>query len=791
MADPTNFDGIPWNPVWLPDDQLGPMVPGLGLPAPIVGAALAAPVPPPPALELPVDFVGPGAVPGAPLSMQPGAELLDPSMEVPAIATTPIDGPVLHPEGVELSPGPVTSPELAPAMPGDEIDGAPITLPGQITGETRPGETPRDAPYDPFADDPLSNPDQIAGQRRLAEIAATNPAQFIEYSNAWQQSRAQHFAREALDAERENQRRIDQNLRDRQDADLASKAKMDTIDADAKALAARPIDPNRWWSSRTTGQQVFAFIGAIAGGIQSGMRGSSGRNEFLDRMQGEIDRDIDAQKATLDNAHRGLQFRKGIVSEEFARTGDSFQAAESARLASYAGVLKQLQAEQMLYDPRGTTAMAYAEKINDWVGRMAAARQAAADKAFDAEMKIREQMRKEADTAAAVRKTLLEGDKLKLEIAKLGGAGGAKKKDERQVLSLDYYQRFFPKAVPPEPMSIVAYEAWLKLKKSGAEATGGEVTLSKEALEHGVSDLKTEDGKPFLAQGTPEEVGKLRAGVAATRTLVRLMDEALAIRTGWTSDLMKSDEWMKLKANWSAAKGVAKEVLGLGALSGPDMELVEEFIGANDPTRLPGIEAGVKKARENVINMTRDKLNANQAHGKVKFDIPYIEPRTPQETAADKAQKSAIRAPSATDVIEAALPRRAKTIDELANEAQYGPKPKPDAKAVMREHGISDEEGTSGQISPAKKAHIDGLAADLKSPDKAKRDKAEAQLVALTGSSNSTVVNYARDVMQDHLLAGQQQTFDQSTGPVTSTVREEAPPRPAKQPNKPAKKGAR
>jgi len=98
------------------------------------------------------------------------------------------------------------------------------------------------------------------------------------------------------------------------------------------------------------------------------------------------------------------------------------------------------------------------------------------------------------------------------------------------------------------------------------------------------------------------------------------MDEARRLRTGWTSDTANSEEWQQLKANWASATGVAKDLLGLGALSGPDMELVGKFLGTADPTQWKDPDAGIKKARENVLNIANDKL---RAYG---FDGTYSPP---------------------------------------------------------------------------------------------------------------------------------------------------------------------
>lgn len=155
-----------------------------------------------------------------------------------------------------------------------------------------------------------------------------------------------------------------------------------------------------------------------------------------------------------------------------------------------------------------------------------------------------------------------------------------------------------------------------KLNKAGDAAKAGELQ------KFGVPGVKNADGTTFVATGSPEGVEKLRTKVSAANTLVSLMDEARRLRTGWTSETAKSKEWQELKANWAAAQGIAKDVLGLGALSGPDMELVNRFIGTDDPTQMRDPTAGIQKARGNVLKLVTNDLKAHGYEG--NFDIADI-----------------------------------------------------------------------------------------------------------------------------------------------------------------------
>lgn len=60
------------------------------------------------------------------------------------------------------------------------------------------------------------------------------------------------------------------------------------------------IDPNQYWENKGTGGKVTAAIGIALAGIGGGMSGQGG-NVALDVINKAIDRDIDSQKANLNN----------------------------------------------------------------------------------------------------------------------------------------------------------------------------------------------------------------------------------------------------------------------------------------------------------------------------------------------------------------------------------------------------------------------------------------------------------------------------------------------------------
>ena len=133
--------------------------------------------------------------------------------------------------------------------------------------------------------------------------------------------------------------------------------------------------------------------------------------------------------------------------------------------------------------------------------------------------------------------------------------------------------------------------------------------------------LLQKDGTLFKA---PDLVSaqKLRSQVGATVTAANLLDEMVRLRNdkGWSSDLLKSDEWRTLKSNMGAVILEAKNAGELGALSGPDMELVQSILGTSDPTEFRDPTPGLLQARKNMVLKAKNTLRVAGYTG--DFEVP-------------------------------------------------------------------------------------------------------------------------------------------------------------------------
>ncbi len=694
---------------------------------------------PPPAPPLPAP-PGPPPLPGGPIQPENGS-------------AAPAGGVVVAPPpGVDAISG-------QPGMSVDAVSGSDPLLDRPDLNALRAQR----------ALDPLSNPDQAEAVADIARMSPEDRA-ILEYN----QKHAGDLEASAkrTDAARENDQRAQDEHKAFLDSVATAQARSRQLDIDSEALANTKIDPEHWWSSRDTGQKIAGIFAAFAGGF------NKNGNSAVASMDAAIDRDIDAQKANLANQQAGLGRRRASIGEQLQQAAELEHGAAVFRDASYARIQAQIETERQNYDPMGTQSIEKANLLAEVGARRQAARVAYDDKAQKNALEVNKynlEVRKQVEVE---RNNKAVAD---AKAAKAAGAGAGAVKHPP-----GYFAALYPSNdVPPIDMSDKDYKSFLgdtktgkEIEKTRQEIVTGNATRSKEELEHGVSDLKQADGKtPFVAQGDAGAVSDLRKSVSSTRTLVRLMDEALALRTGWTSNTNRSEEWQQLQANWKNAVGVAGQVLGLGALSDEDFKLAAGFIGTDDPTQYRDPTPGIKKARENVIRMTRDRLESAAPPGGVKFDIPYIAPKAPEPSVSDKAYLKAQQKPTETTT----MVEYDQKHPEVSGE-RYDP------SLRYADQVSKGDEPTLANVIPAETR---SYLADLQSLAKAGGDKgrdAVTQLKSLVDTGGNAAI---RNLASSALLELGSTPIDETTyahqAAGQRVAHEEAPPRPALEPNKPRK----
>lgn len=222
----------------------------------------------------------------------------------------------------------------------------------------------------------------------------------------------------------------------------------------------------------------------------------------------------------------------------------------------------------------------------------------------------------------------------------------------------------------------------------------------------GWEELKNKDGTAFRAPDS-KRAQELSTKGAAVNESVALLDRLTRAREkyGWSSDLFKSDEWREMAADFGRLILVAKDEAGLGALAGPDVEVLTKAFGTTDPSELRDPGAGLTRARLNMVQSFNASLRANGYTGD-PFDIPDVSSKGGLQKAAENSEAERI----------------AKDITKTARNDVGATLAKPLFNSQAREAGVNVHE-----LSPKMAARVEPLLTLAQSGD----PSAQASLVQL------------------------------------------------------------
>lgn len=94
------------------------------------------------------------------------------------------------------------------------------------------------------------------------------------------------------------------------------------------------IDPNRFWNNQSSGNRIMASVAVALGAMGAAITG--GKNDALDIIQAQVNRDIEAQKAELGQ-------RNNLLSFNLNRLGNLQAAEQATRLQQMSVLQAQLQ----------------------------------------------------------------------------------------------------------------------------------------------------------------------------------------------------------------------------------------------------------------------------------------------------------------------------------------------------------------------------------------------------------------------------------------------------------------
>lgn len=560
------------------------------------------------------------------------------------------------------------------------------------------------------------------------ELTPEQRAQMFRRSSPEDQARQLQAWTEQRDArERELRDRADLEQRQREVENHAAiqrsigeaRAATEKLNADAAKLAEQELDTS--WKAGP-GKRIAGIILGIVGGLVQSRQG--GANQGLAIIDADLANQIEARKLKMANQRAELQRRGASIQQLLAF--DMQQHEETVRygIATYERAKSDIASQMQQYDPRGKTALQLGQTY-------AAIDQARAKALQEYEANYQKQWVKMYELDQEDRKIRVSEGELALKQAKAAGAGGAAKPKEDDVVYTPEQWAAMGVQGVAQPMSLKQLKKIQPLVKGGQDIVAGQSQgLSKEELERSVPGLKQPDGKPFVAVGTPEAIEKLRKQKAATESAIDLMDQALITRTGWSSDIGNSQERAQLRAIWGQAVMEVKDLFDLGAITKSDEGLIEGVLGTDDPSSWKDPTDSIKKARELLINRLNKNLKGHGYNGP-RFDVRPLPPEGAKKKPGDDTMAELLRDERGLPAERIAAEVGATKEDLVGNQA-----------------GLWRKYMEAGGILPSHRKQIDAIAADIRSPDEAKRNLAVSRLSDIANKAQSTgVKKYAQQAL--------------------------------------------
>jgi hypothetical protein len=457
------------------------------------------------------------------------------------------------------APGP-SPPAVAPlgAQPAQAPSTRPapiIAAPGRAATGPQPGpEAALDVPS------PMDGMDGFQRSEALAQRGFELQDEAITQQTEAAQERADQEAaaieernRRLVEVEEERARAV---AEEQKRLATLQKRTEDAINAHANAK----VDQNRLWRDMGTGKQIGAIIAAALGGLGATLAGKPGENPALDMLMKKIDQDVQLQMADIDKMGQEVQMRRGQVSDYMQSMGSS----EAAYSAAMSGYLKRTARDLELIEARSKNpeVQARAQQLR-----------------ADVLLKAAEYGGKSAESEYRRDFGERQFSEQQRQARRQEGLAGARLAEDRRQFNETMGARLLDMQMEAE-----------KLRQAG-DAKGAEKKMQEveQAREQGVFNdsgepLRQKDGQVFMAGKT--DAPKLREEAAKRYQFTTDLSRMIELRRqyDYENPAIKSAARKEMESLGAKLKGVGKSsaFLDLGVPSGPDMELLLEFIG--DPT---------------------------------------------------------------------------------------------------------------------------------------------------------------------------------------------------------------
>lgn len=228
------------------------------------------------------------------------------------------DQQAVAPDPIQQPPMP--DPSQQPMM--QEVTGS---LPNVPPAGTQPTQVPFEAPMQPQQRHVQNDPVKGVKESQQGLDAAYNRQEQAMQKAA---SLGQQKAAEETAFNIEQDKRMSEYGQKQQAAEQERQTKtqdsMNKLSSIQEEYAGMKVDPNRYWSNRSTNGKILTAISLIFGSLGSGTT-----NQAVTIMQNAINQDIDLQKMAIDKKGNEVNQQKGLLNEMRTQFGDA-RAAEAA-----------------------------------------------------------------------------------------------------------------------------------------------------------------------------------------------------------------------------------------------------------------------------------------------------------------------------------------------------------------------------------------------------------------------------------------------------------------------------
>lgn len=585
-------------------NSLGNPLAGLGLPA--AGAAQA-PAPagsPPPglaALANPLAGLGIGAPTGA------GA---------PAPATLPSFANPLAGLGIPL-PGAAPSAQQVDVLTGADPADPAASAAAQPLG-SQPSIT-ADAASDDGADEIPPTPEEaeqvaLLTKGILGKQQAEDEGELIKLRNSAIAQKEQDAFKARLLLDERKAMLTDQyaqavTARADQNAKIAKQSKEDGI---------------------SVGKMIVLAIGALGAALNRDPRGVQ---PLIDIFEAKAEKEAQRRVQEADRLEGIVKDRAGVLlsaSKESEGLTDKLRIEKAAIMEEYAR-----NAEAVAKHYQGETAFVEAHRIAAETRK----RNAAA---------VAEAAAKQVDQETALRR-IVQDD---INSRRSATTAYARIFEDRRQHGLDFEQRARKIELEEQDLQLkkdqtIGERRVFGLPSINLDSTGAPVLDAKGRPTFSRNILSNTDGSEFRPP-TKEEAVDARAAVGGANKAAQLIDKAITLikNNGWSSDLIRSPEWQEVKSTFREIQLARKgpQDLGLGVITGPDMELLNDILGG-DPTGVRDPTTSLRTARDNIMLGVNAKLVGMGYDGNT-FSVPELFPGgrdspTAQDTPAQKLLRKA------------------------------------------------------------------------------------------------------------------------------------------------------